>query len=208
MVIVLAVLGTLLICCGVPLGFFVFYGFKGFNGAMAMAECAANVDALGKAMQGYAEKNGGKLPPVKSWQTDVAPYLVFDKVKGETDLMRFWTKEGEWSCGRNTKTGFAYNDDVAGKKLADIAAKDPLAVLVYETKTIGYNAHAPYKPQAHSESPDAIEGLVKEKRGWAVVTASGKVGFVNKNGKVSDAANFSSSKNGINIETSSSSNAE
>lgn len=176
---------------------------------MAMVECGLNVDAMGKAVQTYASKNNGKLPPAKSWQTDIAPYLSFDKSKGDGEqLMNLWTKEGEWSCGRKSKTGFAFNEAMSGKKLADIAAKDATAVIVFETTKVGYNAHAPYKALPFADSPVMFEGLMDEKRGWAVVTASGKVGFLNKKGGISDPAEFSNSKSGIKIDSSSSSNSE
>lgn len=170
---------------------------------MGMAECAINLEGLDQALRKYVEANDGKLPKGDNWQKEVGKYLAFDKETKDQPIFKLWSSEGEWSCGKNSKTGFAFNDAWAGKKLSDAIAKGKNEVLIFETSSVAYNKHEVYKALPYDKSPMALEGALDERRGWAVITAGAGMGFVDKSGNVSADKKFSGSSKGLKIQTTS-----
>jgi len=172
-VILFAVLGVLLVCCGAPIGFLGYFGFKGFKGAMEMTGCMVNVEAMKKALIAYESAHDGKLPSAKTWQTDLAKYMKVDKdVEGAP--MKIWAPGGEWSCEEgNIKTGFSFNEDLSEKKVSDVVKKDSKAIAIFETTTVAFNQSGKLVKLAKDKSPKMIGGLMDEHRGWMLLSADG-----------------------------------
>lgn len=173
LVILFAVLGVLLVCCGLPLGFMGYFGFKGFKGTMEMAGCMVNVEAMREALIKYEQEHGGKMPKAATWQTDLAKYFKQDKDM-EGAPMKIWKAGGEWSCEEGSvKTGFAFNESMSEKSAAEMMKKDPHAIAIYETNTIAYNQTGSPKVLPYDQSPKIIGGMIDEHRGWMLVSADG-----------------------------------
>ena len=180
--ILFAVLGVLFICCGLPLGGMFFYGNKFFKGAMTMGACMANAGRLGSSLDKYVAKYK-HYPKASDWQNELKPFMT-DKVKDKDMPLKLWTRDGVWSCNDGgTESGFAFNTEYSGKKPEDIkSVKD--AVIIYQCPTVGFNQNGVYKPLPHDTSPKVLGGMIDEKLGWMVLTGDGKIGFVDKTGKI------------------------
>lgn len=192
MLIIFAILGVILVCCGAPLGFVGFFGYKGFQQAMTMGGCNINASRLAKAIDSYAIANNGKLPKADQWQTALAKYLPPIDKSDEGAPIKFWKADGEWSCEEDgIKTGFVFNSDYSEKDIKSIKGEGPL-VAVFETKNFGFNKSAPYKAPPFDESPKVMGGIggIKERRGWYVVTVGGKLESIDKSGKVETKKTF------------------
>ena len=170
-VIIFAILGVLLVCCGLPLGFVAYNGMKAFKGAMAIGGCSANVNFMKSALHEYSRTHDGKLPNAATWQTDIGKYLKTTK-DAENVPMKFWKPGGEWSCEEgNTKTGFMFNSDLSEKKVADVTKNDIDAIAIFETKTVAFNQSGKLNILPFAESPKILGDFLKERRGWMLVSA-------------------------------------
>jgi prepilin-type processing-associated H-X9-DG protein len=90
--------------------------------AVGATDCLSNLKQLAVAALMWAQDHDEVLPPAANWGPELLPYLKNDQV--------FRCPEApELACG------YAYNLEVAGRKLADIA-QPAEAVLFYES-TIG-----------------------------------------------------------------------
>ncbi len=182
LVIVFAILGVLMLCCGVPLGAAFFYGKKFVQGGMGMISCYANASIMTKALEDYKKANDGKLPPAATWQTDIAKYFKEDKDMDKTPFA-IWKPKGEWSCGtEGARTGFMFNADFGGKKADEVAKAHPETPVIFETKSVAFNQAGPYVKLKFEESPKLMDQF-DELRGWILVLPEGKMGSYNKNGK-------------------------
>ncbi len=171
-------------CFAICVFFYIFAGkaLTTFGTAVSpLVSCAMTFEATSKSIQDYAEAHDGKLPPAATWEKDIAPYYqkryegILKKRPPEFLKMKFEpSKPGEelaCSTGDKTRTGIAYNADVAGKKLADIP--DPAkTVLIYEVEAPGKNLVRPYKPLDKEKAPT----IAGEHRQWLVVHADFKSG--------------------------------
>jgi hypothetical protein len=182
LVIVFAILGVLTLCCGLPLGFVGYFGFKGIKAGVGMGQCAVNVKLMSDALKGYAAANGGKLPPAATWQTDLAKYFKVEKdmkdlddLKGSPIEFKIWTANGEWSCGQQEKTGFAFNESLAGKAIEDVMKSSAKTPVIFETNKVAFNQHSKYVPVDNSKGPLMLEGMGDARRPWFLVMADGAI---------------------------------
>lgn len=174
--ILLIVAFSLCVICGVG-GFFGWQFFRGFaNEGLKFVACAANFEAVQRAILDYASANGGKLPKAASWQDDVRKYLKVDKDFEELKDSPFeWeaiTPDGEWCCNVSgeQKTGICFNEELSGKKLSDI--QNPMdTVLVFEIDKPLRNAHQKYVERPQESSPK----IFGEHRDWFWAPVSGSV---------------------------------
>ncbi|MBI1334384.1 MAG: hypothetical protein JST12_01855 [Armatimonadetes bacterium] len=184
LVILFAVLGVLLICCGLPLGFLGYFGYKGFQGAVNMGGCFANAKLMSDALDSYVKAHDGKLPSAETWQSDISPYIKHSE-KADKSPLKLWKANGEWSCeDGGEKTGFAFNVDASEKKVADLSKKDPNTVVIFETKTVAFNQSAAFKELPYSESPKILSGMIDERRGWILLNATGELMTRDKKGRL------------------------
>ncbi len=183
-VIIFAVLGVLLLCCGLPVGVIGFYGYKGFNGAMKMGGCVANVNFMKAALQEYSKQHDGKLPNAKTWQTDIGKYFESGK-KTEGSPITIWKAGGEWSCEDNgVKTGFMFNEALSERKMSEVTKANPEAVAIFETKTVSFNQSGPLVKLPFSESPKFMGEFTDQRRGWMLIDAeASKVYTYDEKGK-------------------------
>jgi hypothetical protein len=169
-VIIFAILGVLLVCCGAPLGIAGYFGFKGFKGAMAIGGCMANVTEMRQALGKYSAAHDGKLPSAATWQKDIGKYLADKDTKDAP--MKFWKAGEEWSCEEGgAKTGFMFNDELSGKKVSDVVKANPDAIAIFETKTVGFNQAGKLVKLPFNESPKILSDFLKERRGWMLIDA-------------------------------------
>ncbi len=143
------------------------------NTGMSMVSCAMNGDLARNAVLAYAQEHDGVLPNAETWQDDVrANYeRLYQKAMGEmsSEDMPSWlkldvAKPGEvLGCSMGgTKTGFAFNSEVSGKKLSDFT--DPkTTVLIFETLSPAYNAYGLVKDRP---TDDPALKFFGEKREW------------------------------------------
>jgi hypothetical protein len=180
LLIVFAVLGVLGVCCGLPIGAGLIYLPKLISSAASIGSCVINTQVMDESLKMYVKENKDTLPKAGEWQTDLQKHFKLDEsLKKDSGPLKLWTPSGVWSCkGDETETGFAFNDEFAGKKLSEI--KDPSqAVLIYETKTVGFNQHGKYEQLPFDSAPK----ILGKKLGWMVITADFEVNFVTKDGK-------------------------
>ncbi|HJN17573.1 MAG TPA: hypothetical protein QGH10_18855, partial [Armatimonadota bacterium] len=97
----------------------------------ARTACRQHLQELVKAARKYARENDGVLPAAESWQDDLAPYLL------ETaDLWDLFT----CPSAPELEFAYAYNEEVAGKTLADLPERGR-AMVFYEDDIDTANAH-------------------------------------------------------------------
>ena len=184
--VIFAILGALLLCCGLPVGAVVFYGFKFGKGAMSMVGCMVNVESMKVALREYSKAHDGKLPNAKTWQADIGKYFVVDKDMKDMPLTTIWKPGGEWSCeGSGVKTGFMFNEALSEKKIEEVTKANPEAIAIFETKTVAFNQAGPFKKLRFGESPKFMGEVTDERRGWLLIDAEAKdVYRIDKNGKM------------------------
>lgn len=170
LVIIFAILGVLLVCCGLPLGFVGYFGTKLVKGSMSMVGCMVNVESMKTALHSYEKAHDGKLPNAATWQADIEKYMPRSK-ELEGAPMKIWKAGGEWSCeDGDIKTGFKFNEAISGLKVAEVTSKNPEAVAIFETKTVAYNQAGKFTVLPYSESPKIMGEFIKDRRGWLVIT--------------------------------------
>ena len=183
-VILFAVLGVLLVCCGLPVGLLGYGGFKVFKGATSIGACFINTRTLAQALEDYEKAHDGKLPNAKTWQADLSPYFK-PKDKLKNGPITIWKPNGEWSCEEgNVKTGFAFNSDLSEKVASDVVKNNPEAVAIFETTTVAFNQSSSYKPLPFVQSPKVFSDFSNEHRGWLLVTPDAVLAVLKKSGKI------------------------
>lgn len=118
-----------------------------------VAQCPMTFELVSEATKAYAQENGGKLPPAKTWQKDIAPYYskLAAKLEKQMEDVPFLKIKPQaittpLSCTMGTPApAIAYNSEVAGKKLTEI--KDPNSTVLFFEKlgTPAMNLAAAYK---------------------------------------------------------------
>lgn len=152
-----------------------------------LMSCAANFDLLREAAKDYANDHDGKLPDSKTWQKDVISYYKkrfmadYSKANGEIIGLKLEFKEFDektpFSCDNphDPDTGFAYNSDLSGKKIADI--KDPTTTFMFfEVEKVELNHSEAYKPRDKATSPKMFD----RRRDWIRVPINGDMEFDTK----------------------------
>lgn len=174
---ILAIVAVCLLCvCGGGGLAVWFFGKQAIDRSMELVACMANFEAVQTAIMEYANDHEGTLPKAETWQDDVRSYLVFssefEEMKDSPFEFKVITKDGEWCCQISDakKTGMCFNEELSGKKLADIEDMRS-TVLVFETDSVGRNQHAKYTPQPHESSPK----FFGSHRGWMRVPVQGDV---------------------------------
>lgn len=144
------------------------------NTGMGLVSCQMNGDLARNAILAYAAEHDGTLPPAATWQDDVMPNYerLYQKVMGHNSNEEIpeWLNFNvaapgevlECALSGGKKTGFAYNSEVAGKKLADFT-EPRTTVLVFETLTPSYNAYGSVKDRP---ADDPILKFFGDKREW------------------------------------------
>ncbi len=189
LVILFAILGVLVVCCGIPTAVIGFGLFKVGKGAMSFVGCFGNSAMMSKALAAYEKDHNGKLPSAATWQTDIAPYFKVDQ-KMKDSPFSFWDAKGEWSCeDKDGKTGFAFNSDLSEKVAAEVQKQDPQAVAIFEVRSVAFNQSKKYEKQDFSTSPKFMGELMKERRGWLHVRADGVLMLREKSGKLVEIKN-------------------
>jgi hypothetical protein len=160
------VLGGIAICCigGVALLFF--GGLKMFQQVAPMAECMMNYGFVDQALRKYEQANGGKLPPVDKWQDELAPFVAkeISSEKMDGNPFKIMDPNGDWGCTTGgTKTGMAFNTEIAGKTMAEVRASD--SVIIFESPQHGRNLALKYEKLSRASSPK----MMGQPRGWIYI---------------------------------------
>jgi hypothetical protein len=173
-VIILIVAAVLCVCCGVLGG-----GAAWFAGrtGLPMMTCAMNAAAMQEALKAYARDNEGSLPLAENWQDALAPYYE-QQVNELNQAIPFAKIEVSevWGCNQEgILTGFAYNSEVAGKKLEEAGEE----IIFFEVARRERNLAMAYEPQPVDQSPK----IMNDRRGWFVVPATGSPKLLTKEGE-------------------------
>ena len=173
------IIGAVVVCCLGPLLAVGGLGYFGLKQGVPMITCAIAIEDLQKSLKDYADAHNGKLPPAKTWQTDIKEFYVKESAKNrqENSPIKIMPADGEWGCvAGETQTGFAYNSNVAGKKLSDL---DGDTIVIFEVAKRSLNQAMPYKPQDPKTSPK----IMTEHRGWFVAPVDGDAHLLSPDGK-------------------------
>ncbi len=177
--VLVGVASTCMVICGVG-GYSVYQGIEQGVAAMKpLLVCTTEATALRNALIKVAEKNGGALPSTEDWKDLVASEFLAGRdqlVAADTSLPRIpdpdakWSDpQGVWGCqiGSMRIHAYAYNSDLAGKKLSEI--KDPeKSVLVFESSETT-NKALPYRLRLDRTEPRVLGEL----RNWITVPVKG-----------------------------------
>lgn len=161
--VILIILGLVAFICIGGLAATMIFGYRMLKDTIGpIAGCGMGFDNVRSALEAYAAKNEGKLPPAATWQDDVRPFLVEVLKKSKNELEGIVPEidpGGSWGCkdGKGGLTGMAFNSELAGKKVADI--KNPeTTVLLFEVPTIKAN-----QSLAYAEPPEAKRPMMMGK---------------------------------------------
>lgn len=150
-------------------------GYKFFKSDFEpMAGCMMAFEEVHEAVIDYANAHNATLPKAGSWQDDVRGYYskVITRNSKDRGPIQVMLPDGDWGCryGDGKMSGIAFNTDLSGKKLSDIA--DPRGtILIFEVEKPEMNAARSYKPLDDKVSPV----IMGETRGWVTVTVDGDV---------------------------------
>lgn len=123
------------------------------------------------------------MPKADTWQDDVKSYLKvdpeFQELKDSPFGFEAVTKDGDWCCtvSAEKKTGISFNDDLSGKKLAEIQNPSETP-LVFETDKVSRNQHSKYVHQPDETAPK----FFGTPRGWFWAPVQGEVRGMEKFG--------------------------
>ncbi len=144
-------------------------------------QCITEIELNQKAINAYAEANDGMLPPAEAWQDEISSFYEAEYAKWEPQQKELANipiasmkvnvaKPGEpLGCTfGEPDTGFAYNSEVAGKKLSEV---DSGTMLIFETETKEYNQALAYVEKDKASSPK----LENSPRGWFGVSVGGSI---------------------------------
>jgi hypothetical protein len=182
LIVVLVVLGLCAVCC---IGL-IFAGMGFFNKMKGSIGCLTHYELTREAISDYAAANGGKLPPAKTWQDDIAQY--YGKHNGDRSangggIIDLGNPSKDLGCAAEDgagPTGISYNSDLSGKTV-DEAKQNPSTVLLFEVPETGRNLNSHYKPQS-GQSPLKIFG---QPRDWITIPVSGAMN-INPKGTTSN----------------------
>ena len=179
-------IGVSLVCiglCGVG-GYFAWQQAKGvIDTGMTMVGCTADLKVIRDSLVAYANEKGA-FPKAETWQDDIRDKVTAGVAASNKEFEEAPFKisridpNGEWNCvvkdstGKEIKYGFAYNSEVAGKKMAEI--KDPATmVLVFESDKTGKNLAMKYALPPGKPEPK----FMNQPREWLKAMVSGDVDF-------------------------------
>jgi hypothetical protein len=167
------VVGGLLLCCIGPAVLLGGGMFWAFNKAKPLVQCTFAFNDVRDGLRLYAAEHNGKLPPLDTWQDEVAPYYEKAMEKGKQDekeMFGVMSANGLWGCddGSGGKTGMALNDEVAGKDVSTLETSN--TVVLFEIRNAARNAHEKYVPKPDKGGPK----LFGADRGWFLVRMSGE----------------------------------
>lgn len=141
------------------------------EGTLPTVSCAYSFEQAREAMRQYAKANGGKLPPAETWEDAIRPYYAElikgtpkgGKVLNEELKLTPFPAEGPWGCAVDGRvvTGVAFNRDLAGQILADVA-KPAQTVLLFEVPKPGKNLSEPYTTPPKEAAPK----FMQQPRDW------------------------------------------
>lgn len=165
------------VCCVLPIGGMVYGGKKMMDMTKPLAACEFTFDATRKALVGYSEKNGGKLPPAAGWTSAIRPYLP--KADEETKAVQGilgepQTSGATWKC--DNATTLVYNTEAAGKTIEQARGKKLIVIWEGQLKTA--DPAAPYAKLPIEQSPT----MMGERRGWFSTTIDGPTQLRGKGG--------------------------
>jgi hypothetical protein len=169
--IVFVVLGVCAVCCILGVAGAVFAGIWGVRKSSATIACVFGFEEVGRAMKAYTEEHGGKLPKKENWQDELRPYFVkqleMDEEEGAKVFGSF-DPDGVWVCKEDNgnTTGIAFNSDLSGKNLKDIANKRTTYIL-FEVPKTGMNLSEKYTELSEASSPK----IFGQPRGWFYIDA-------------------------------------
>jgi hypothetical protein len=130
-------------CCGLPTFLFMKRGIAAYNSVSPIVGCSINFSTVQAAIRRYATDHEGKLPPAKTWQTDIRHYMLGST---KNPMLKLWERQGPWMCTdpKGRETGIAFNSALAGKKISEIP--DPYGtVMIFEVPSTGDNQAWPYE---------------------------------------------------------------
>ncbi len=163
-----------LICCAgvIVAGILLLNAGKGFmKNVISMGGCTQSMEHLSRSLQTYAQEHGGKTPPAADWQKALAEaYKKIPNRSSKENPFKSANIDGTMLCQdhEGTRTGIAYNSDVAGKKLADEKFD---TITFYEVPDTGKNLARKYVELSKDTSPK----IFGQPRGWLTVNVSGDV---------------------------------
>lgn len=142
------------------------------TGARAVAPtagCAFSVDAISKALRGYAAEHEGRLPAAERWQTDLRPY--YERARAEAGpaagALGLAAPDEPWGCGAGPeRTGLVFNSLVGGRKIAEMERPEQ-QVVVFERPGSGTDRSAAFEPREVGPSP-RVAGAT---RAWFGISA-------------------------------------
>jgi len=150
---------------------------------MTMVGCTADLKVIRDSLVAYANEKGA-FPKAETWQDDIRDKVTAGVAASNKEFEEAPFKisridpNGEWNCvvkdstGKEIKYGFAYNSEVAGKKMAEI--KDPATmVLVFESEKTGKNLAMKYALPPGKPEPK----FMNQPREWLKAMVSGDVDF-------------------------------
>lgn len=157
------------------------------------------ITAARDALMQYADAYEGKMPPGDRWQDAIASYYEKANVGAQAgpikahDIRKVIVFSSE--SGKR-KTGLAFNKELSGKNIDTITNPNEV-VMLFEVEEQVKNNSIPYKPLPYRKSPR----LMGERRGWYVLTITGKDVMNNKNSPFSGSAHSNSSGTGVELKT-------
>jgi hypothetical protein len=167
------VIGGVLLCCITPVALLGGGILWGLNKAKPLAQCLFAFKDVRDGLRLYAADHDGKLPPVATWQDDVAPYYEKAIAQGKVEERKMFgvmPANGTWGCddGSGGKTGMAFNDDVAGKDINSPEVSSQ--IILFEIKSAARNAHEKYEAKPTAGGPK----IFGSPRGWFFIRAVGE----------------------------------
>ena len=179
-------------------------GFWGFGKLKGFAGCMFVYKDVRTGLLKYADEHGGKLPKAETWQDDVREdYRQSMTPKDKLGPIEEPSPDGDWGCKLpdGTMTGMAFNSELSGKKVSDIADQVS-TIMIFETEHAGKNLHEKFKARPFETSPIMIGST---RRGWMQAPVSGKPKVVGVNGQETQMDPGGSSNDGINFKVDTSS---
>jgi hypothetical protein len=145
-------------------------------------QCMSEISLNQAAIKAYADANDGVLPPAEAWQDEISSFYEAEYAKWEPLQKELGNLPGPSAMNISVAkpgeaigctfgepdTGFAYNSDVAGKKLAEV---DSSTMLLFETEKKEYNQAMPFVEKDNASSPK----IENKARGWFGVSVGGTI---------------------------------
>lgn len=188
--VIVGIAGTCILLCAGG-GFWGVNAFRGLMGqAFSMVGCSVDIQAARGALKKYAAEHDGKLPSASQWQDAAKPYFLAERGKiDESDAegaqqvgvdFKLSEVNGVWGCHLpNGKIqAFVFNQDLSGKKLADIKDADT-TVLLFEGTESGRNLSGKYTVL----KPTADMRIGPERRAYLKITVDGEFKMQSRRGR-------------------------